>query len=234
MPKRLTEDPAHTISVRPGWPEILVGLIGIAIVGLAGGAALAQIGMDSVMLGLIFTAISGIGGLAGFFAAFLLRLRSWKSFGICRTTWRWIVMAAALGAVAFIAKGLAIFAYIALTGDSGTPQDIYAVGASGGMWTVIFATFFLSIVTPIGEEFLFRGVVTNALLRYGPLVGVFGGALIFAMFHGFNVVFPAAFVAGLVAGEAFRRSGSIWPAVVVHFVINLPTIPIMVLASASQ
>ena len=234
MPKRLTEDPAHTISVHPGWPEILVGLIGIAIVGLAGGAALAQIGMDSVMLGLIFTAISGIGGLAGFFAAFLLRLRSWKSFGICRTTWRWIVMAAALGAVAFIAKGLAIFAYIALTGDSGTPQDIYAVGASGGMWTVIFATFFLSIVTPIGEEFLFRGVVTNALLRYGPLVGVFGGALIFAMFHGFNVVFPAAFVAGLVAGEAFRRSGSIWPAVVVHFVINLPTIPIMVLASASQ
>lgn len=229
----MTNGNAHNASARPGWPEISVGLVGISVVGLGGGAALAQLGMNPVRLGLIFTALSGIGGLAGFFAAYLLRDRSWRFFGIRRTTWGWLGIGAALGVVAFVIKCLAIFAYISLTGDTGTPQDIYLAGASGGIWTVVVATFLLSIVTPIGEEFLFRGVVTNALLRYGAIVGVVGGALIFALFHGVNVVFPAAFVAGVAAGEVFRRSGSIWPAVVVHSVVNLPTIPVMVLAGAN-
>jgi hypothetical protein len=99
------------------------------------------------------------------------------------------------------------------------------------MVSLVLATLFLSVLTPLGEEFLFRGVVTSALLRYGPFVGVVGGALIFALFHGINPVFPAALVTGLVAGEIFRRSGSIWPAVVVHGVVNLPTVPVLVLAS---
>lgn len=229
----MTNGNAHNVSARPGWPEISVGLVGISIVGLGGGAALAQQGLNPVGLGLIFTALSGIGGLAGFFAAYLLRSRSWRFFGIRRATWGWLGIGAALGVVAFVAKGLAIFAYISFTGDTGTPQDIYLAGASGGIWTVVVATFLLSVVTPIGEEFLFRGVVTNALLRYGAIVGVVGGALIFALFHGVNVVFPAAFVGGVAAGEVFRRSGSVWPAVVVHSVVNLPTIPVMVLAGAS-
>ncbi|MBD2100093.1 CPBP family intramembrane metalloprotease [Leptolyngbya sp. FACHB-261] len=54
--------------------------------------------------------------------------------------------------------------------------------------------------------------------------------LIFALGHGINIVFPAAVVMGLVGAELLRRSGSVWPAVVVHVVFNLPTIPIMVLA----
>ena len=43
------------------------------------------------------------------------------------------------------------------------------------------------------------------------------------------IVFPAAVVAGLIAGEVFRRSGSVWPAVVVRAVFNLPTPILMVL-----
>ncbi|WP_347242596.1 CPBP family intramembrane glutamic endopeptidase [Nostoc sp. FACHB-888] len=45
-----------------------------------------------------------------------------------------------------------------------------------------------------------------------------------------NNVFPAAVVAGLATAEAFRRSGSVWTAVIVHVVFNLPTIPVMVAA----
>lgn len=64
---------------------------------------------------------------------------------------------------------------------------------------------------PPGEELLFLGVVTNVLLRYGAFVGVAGGALLCAVFQGIKVVFPAALVAGIAAGEVFRRSGSIGP-----------------------
>ena len=218
-------------SIRPGWPEIVVSLLGVLIVGLAGGAGLAQMGLSPIVLGLIFTALSGIGGMAGFGAAFLLRIRSWSAFGIRPTTRHWLAIGASLGVCAFIAKGLAILAYISLTGDERAIQGIYAEGASGGIWTAIAATFFLSFITPVGEEFLFRGVITTALLRYGAFTGVIGGALIFALFHGLNVVFPAALIVGLAAGEVFRRSGSIWPAVTLHAVVNLPTIPVMILAN---
>lgn len=85
-------------------------------------------------------------------------------------------------------------------------------------------------MTLIGEEFVFRGVVTTVLLRYGAAPGVLGGAAIFAIFDGVNAVLPVALVMGLTAGEKLRRSGSIWPAVTVHVVVNLPTIPAMMLA----
>ncbi|MBD1834887.1 CPBP family intramembrane metalloprotease [Cyanobacteria bacterium FACHB-472] len=70
-----------------------------------------------------------------------------------------------------------------------------------------------------------------SLLRHGPVLGVVGSILIFALAHGFNIVFPAAVVAGLATAEIYRRSGSsVWTAVVVHVVFNLPTIPMMVAA----
>jgi membrane protease YdiL (CAAX protease family) len=50
---------------------------------------------------------------------------------------------------------------------------------------------------------------------------------------GINIIFPAAIVAGLATAEVFRRSGSIWTAVVAHVVFNLPTIPAMIAAGMS-
>lgn len=216
---------------RPGWPEIVAGLVGLTVVGIGGAFGVMRLGIDPVVTGLILTALSGAGGLAGFCAAYFLRLRSWAAFGVKRTSWRWIAIGAGVGVVTFFAKSAAILGYVMLTGDGQSPQELYGTGASGGAIAAIAATVLLGIVTPIGEEFLFRGVVTTALLRHGALVGVIGGAIIFAVFHGVNMVLPAALIVGLAAGEVYRRSGSIWPSVTVHCVVNLPTIPVMVLTS---
>lgn len=219
---------------RPGWAEVSVGLIVLSVVGFGGGALIAQLPIEPVVIGLIFTALTGVACLVGFCAAFLLRIRSLQAFGVRGASIQWLLLAVVIGLIAFVAKSGAIVLYIWATGDDTSPQEIYATGASGGLWTAILATCFFSFLTPLGEEFLFRGVVANALLRYGAFVGVVGSALIFAIFHGINLVFPAALVVGLVAGEVFRRSGSVWPAVVVHAVVNLPTIPVMLLARAAQ
>ncbi|RAM52594.1 MAG: hypothetical protein C6Y22_05395 [Hapalosiphonaceae cyanobacterium JJU2] len=48
--------------------------------------------------------------------------------------------------------------------------------------------------------------------------------------YGLVFSFPAAVVAGLATAEIYRRSGSVWTAVVIHVVFNLPTIPVMVAA----
>lgn len=221
------------VILRPGWQEVVLSLAVLAVLGYGGGILISQLGIDPMAIGLMFTALSGVASLAGFFTAFW-RTRWWAAFGVKATTYRWLFIGVVAGVIAFVIKSIAILVYISLTGESTSPQAIYATGASGGIMSVVLATFFLAVLTPIGEEFLFRGVVTTALLRYGPVVGVVGGAFIFAVFHGINMVFPAALVVGLIAGEVFRRSGSIWPAVMVHAVVNLPTIPIMVLANAAQ
>jgi membrane protease YdiL (CAAX protease family) len=184
-----------------------------------------------VVYGLVFNALSGIACIAGFAAAVMLRIRSLSAFGIRPVSLRWLLIGFGAGVVAFVLKGLAIMAWIQITGgDTKNVQALYAVGGSGGIPSLVLATFFLAILTPLGEELLFRGVVANALLHYDSFIGVVGSSLIFALMHGINNVFPAALVVGLIAAEVYRRSGSIWPAVVVHVVVNLPTIPVMVAA----
>jgi membrane protease YdiL (CAAX protease family) len=45
-------------------------------------------------------------------------------------------------------------------------------------------------------------------------------AVVFGLFHGVNVVLPAAIVLGILNAALYERSGSIWPAVVAHAVNN--------------
>ncbi|MBE9180162.1 CPBP family intramembrane metalloprotease [Oculatella sp. LEGE 06141] len=222
--------PARNRFPRPSLPEGIVGLIVFSVVGYGIGSQLSRLGLDPVIYGLIFTALSGVAGIAGFAAAVRLRIRSLSAFGVRRVSRRWLLIGVGAGLVAFMVKGLAVLVYIAITGDSSTPQTIYAEGGSGGVLSLILATLFLGVLTPLGEELLFRGVIANVLLRYGPVFGVVSSALIFALMHGINIVFPAALVMGLVGAELLRRSGSVWPAIVVHIVFNLPTVPVMVAA----
>jgi uncharacterized protein len=218
---------------RPGWPEIIVGLVTLAAVALGVGALLAQLRLSPVVYGLSLTALSVIAPLAGFAAAVLLRIRSLSAFGVRRVSWRWLLIGVGAGVVAFAVKGLVVMAYTALTGDNSTPQTVYADGGSGGVLSLILATLFIGVLTPLGEELLFRGVLTNALLRYGPFIGVVGSTLIFALAHGINIVFPVAVVMGLVGAELLRRSKSVWPSVIVHVIYNLPTVLMLVLTRAS-
>lgn len=218
--------------VRPGWPEVVLGLLALSItvVALVFFGPIGPLDLDPVTFGLIVAAWSGVAGLAGFGVAFMVRIRSLSAFSIRRTTWRWMLIGAAWGVVALVVKGALILAITALTGFEDNPQGMYYEAAGGGTIALVLTILFLAVLTPVGEEFLFRGVLTNALLRYGPLVGVLGSSAIFALFHGVNIILPAAFVVGVIAAEVMRRSGSIWPAVAVHTVNNL-ALPLLVLAT---
>ena len=57
---------------QPGWPEITIGLAGMAIFGIGLAFLVIRLPLDPVVSGLIMTALSGIGGLAGFFLAYIL------------------------------------------------------------------------------------------------------------------------------------------------------------------
>ncbi|GAA1988519.1 type II CAAX endopeptidase family protein [Isoptericola halotolerans] len=218
---------------RPGWPEIIAGTLG-ALVALMALPLFDLVGLDGdpVAHGLVLTAWSGVAGLVGFAVAALIRLRSWSAFSVRRTTWRWVGVGVVAGIVAFLLKGFLNAGIIAVTGFSSDPQGDYYDAAGGGLLPLILTFVFLSVLTPIGEELFFRGVVTNALLRYGPVIGVVSSSVFFALVHGINMALPSALVVGIIAAEAMRRSGSIWPAVIVHAVNNLG-LPLLVLLTGA-
>ena len=139
---------------RPGWPEIAVGLLVMLIVGIGGAALLGQLGLDPGVNGLILTAWSGVAGIVAFAAAAMLRIRSLGAFGVRRTSVRWLLIGVGAGVVAFLLKGLAGIAYVAITSDSSTPQTVYAEGGSGGVVSLILTTAFFGLLTPFGEELL--------------------------------------------------------------------------------
>ncbi|MQA95147.1 MAG: CPBP family intramembrane metalloprotease [Streptosporangiales bacterium] len=214
-------DSAHPGPRRPGWSEIAAAAVAYVALVAVGTAVILQVTtVGSVLGGLGFAALSALAGLGAFAAAFAIRIRDWSAFGVRRVSWRWLLLGAGLGVAAWLLGRVLVMGYIALTGDTGDPQSVYDAAAGGGTAVVTSYLLLIAVATPVGEELAFRGVLTNALNRYGPWVGVGGSTVVFTLAHGISVVMPVAFVVGLIAALLVRRTGSVWPGVLVHAVNN--------------
>ncbi len=77
-----------------------------------------------------------------------------------------------------------------------------------------------AVLVPVMEEFAFRGVLFSALRRFGTGFAIVGSALVFSLVHldFANVVF--AFIAGLVFGFLYARTGNLWVTVCIHALNN--------------
>lgn len=90
-----------------------------------------------------------------------------------------------------------------------------AVIFSGVNW---FGAAWLALLSSIGEELLFRGALQ-------PFLGVWFTSILFGLLHldsdgGVCVWTVWAVVAGLILGAVVDVTGSLWPAIAIHFVIN--------------
>ncbi|MHB8791794.1 MAG: CPBP family intramembrane glutamic endopeptidase [Thermoleophilia bacterium] len=112
-----------------------------------------------------------------------------------------------------------------LAGQSQLPsevpsQDVTTLyGSSAGAFILTF--FAVALVTPVVEELFFRGIVHRGLeQQLGFLAGGALSAFVFALAHIDYRLFVPIF--GLGFGLAFlvHRSGSIWPSIGGHFIIN--------------
>ncbi|SDT22795.1 CPBP family intramembrane glutamic endopeptidase [Microlunatus soli] len=206
---------------RPGWPELGIGLAVLLIleVGLARAALTMHLG--AVVTGVFMTALSAIVAGGGFAAAALTRVRSTAAFGLVATSWKWILVGVGGGIVATALKIPATKAFTAIFGAATSSQTSWSAAGAGGLGAVLLSFLFLGVLTPIGEELFFRGVVTTVLLRYGAVVGVVGSTVLFAVLHGEPVLMISAVLVGLPAAELRRRTGSIWPGVALHITFDL-------------
>ncbi|WP_426131520.1 CPBP family intramembrane glutamic endopeptidase [Pararhizobium sp. PWRC1-1] len=205
-----------------GWAEIGVGIatFGVALnmVALVMGFAAPD---RPVLQGVIGSFGGGIAGIAGFGAVFAMRRRSLAAFGIRYSTVRWSVIASVMGVVGYGLSLIIVSAYQEVAGHHGeNPQAILHAAARGGAWPFLLSFLGGAVLTPIGEELLFRGVIANALNKYGAWAGVGLSSVIFGLVHGWSVVLWVAIMVGLLSAILLRRTGSVWPCIVLHAVYN--------------
>ena len=81
-------------------------------------------------------------------------------------------------------------------------------------------TIKIAIIPAFCEEFLFRGLILDRLSRFGRAKAIFISALLFALMHQNIGQIFYTFILGLVLGYIVVESGSIWGAIVLHFVNN--------------
>jgi membrane protease YdiL (CAAX protease family) len=82
--------------------------------------------------------------------------------------------------------------------------------------------FVVALVPAIAEELLFRGALQRFItFCFGNAhAAILSAAIIFSAFHGQVYGFLPRMVLGVLLGYIFAYSGSIWPAMLVHFMNN--------------
>lgn len=90
---------------------------------------------------------------------------------------------------------------------------------SPGGWMVYLVI--LTVVAPIFEEFIFRGVIQHVLeVRLGPVVSIALTAALFALAHGEFPALPIRYAFGLLVGTLALQSGSLWSCIAAHAALN--------------
>ncbi len=101
-------------------------------------------------------------------------------------------------------------------------------GDAGGWLRVMLVVV---IVAGVGEELLFRGLFLRGfMLRYGRGPALALSSLLFAVVHLNPWGFASIFLAGWLLGWLVLRSGSLWPAILVHGVYNLSSVLLLVVS----
>ena len=96
--------------------------------------------------------------------------------------------------------------------------------------TLFTLLLYVSILTPIVEEVVFRGFVLDvASERYGDWFAIFISALLFALVHLEAISVINAFIGGLIYGYVRIRTGSLWPSIILHFLWNTHLYLIMIM-----
>jgi membrane protease YdiL (CAAX protease family) len=91
-----------------------------------------------------------------------------------------------------------------------------------GAWHFAAMALGLGIITPLGEELLFRGIVQSIFHRNMSAVpAILLSSLVFAASHGVLYVIPGVTALGIILALVFYRTGVLTYAVMIHAIFNL-------------
>lgn len=84
-------------------------------------------------------------------------------------------------------------------------------------WYLLFT---LAVIAPVFEEFIFRGVLMDALKPYGNGLSIFVTGILFGLYHGnFSQCFYAAAI-GIALGYIANVTNSVFATTIIHAIFN--------------
>jgi membrane protease YdiL (CAAX protease family) len=209
------------------------GLIGYVLVGLP------VLALGGEMQDLLV--VGAIGQFSGHVAAVWLLARSRggaASLGFQVEPWDGVYLFVGVGLQVVLPLLMAPVA--ALVGESQTGQEVAEqIRLLGGTAARIAMAFVVTILAPIAEELMFRGILLKSLsgrgLRTASLVSAacFGGFHLFGLtgdlLTGIILLFPIFLVVGLVLARATIRRGRLGPAIFIHSGFNLLAVVVLLI-----
>lgn len=217
----ITASADFSTRARPGWTELIVALVAAVVVYGVGLSLIVLFPASSPALnGVLQLGFSALAPISVFAIVVVVRLRDVRAFGVRRVDTKWLAVAVGLAVVCLVLIMTFDAVVATLYPGADDSQGQLRSAAQGGALALAGTVIFGGLLTPLGEELLFRGVIARFLQRWGMWVTVLISALFFATFHGINLVWPSAFVVGLCCGWLLYRTGSIWPGVLLHVIYN--------------
>ena len=101
-----------------------------------------------------------------------------------------------------------------------------AVILENDQWSLrLLMIFFATILTPIFEELVFRGLLQSYLrdIGYSPWRTIFIASIIFSVLHPWMHL-PALLILSVCMGYAYEKSGSLLRSIFIHCFFNSATI----------
>jgi len=98
-----------------------------------------------------------------------------------------------------------------------------------GESNLLLNLLFVAVFAGVGEELFFRGVLQRLFIKIfrNPWAGIIVTSIIFSAIHLQFYGFIPRFVLGLLLGLTYWYSGSLWPAIVAHFVYDAMAVTII-------
>lgn len=157
--------------------------------------------------------------------AVLLGLARWllragpRGLGFRAPTYAELRVAALVAPAIWIASILVNVVQIQLFGPR--PQSlVVSFGAHEGLGAFVLDLITGSVIAPMAEEPLFRGLVLAGLAQRVPFAAAAAvSSLLFALTHGVGVLVPI-FVLGLGLAYVYRRTGTLWAPILAHALVN--------------
>ena len=143
---------------------------------------------------------------------------SWKHLGF--RGFKWTGLAIGIGVLVVVYPLILIHNLILVWLRMGTQGDsiVQALKNIGSPALFVLASV---ILAPLAEEVLFRGFLFAGFRqRYGWVQAILLSSAIFALFHLQLAAFIPTFMLGAVLAFTYQRSNSIWPGIILHFLVN--------------
>lgn len=184
--------------------------------------------------GVVEYLIRGFGGAFVTFALLSLFLRLKKltpaALGLDRPRFSHALSGIGGGFILFLLAGLSGYLISLLFGEPDTQNFALAVEGSDSWWQLAALLLLGSVIAPLQEELMFRGLAYPPLRKmYGPAGGMARSAVFFALIHFDLPRFLPILIGGFLLCRLFERSRSLWPSIIAHGVWNGLMVAIVVI-----